>query len=76
MLSMISASQNSLRSIRYTSMLLFQQTCIFVFIFTELIYMGECLVDEERSLTSYGIQHNFTVFVIEKEKELDDEHCT
>ncbi|XP_057308244.1 uncharacterized protein LOC130646119 [Hydractinia symbiolongicarpus] len=40
----------------------------------ELIYMGECLVDEKRSLTSYGIQHNFTVFVIEKEKELDDEH--
>jgi len=32
----------------------------------ELIYMGECLEDEERSLQSYGVENNVTLFVYEK----------
>lgn len=32
----------------------------------ELVYMGECLEDEQRSLHSYGIENDVTVFVFEK----------
>jgi len=32
----------------------------------ELIYMGSCLTEEERSLHSYGVESDVTIFVLEK----------
>lgn len=38
----------------------------------ELIYLGKCLEDDERSLKSYGIENNVTVFVFEKIDKEDE----
>lgn len=42
----------------------------------ELIYLGDCLEEEDRSLQSYGVENDVTIFVFEKidteEKEEED----
>lgn len=42
----------------------------------ELIYNGGCMEEDERSLSSYGVENNVTIFVYEKVKEDEDEDET